>query len=51
MNLDRKLKDLQVALKQASWFSTEEHVDYDVDLTAIGSSKVKRWNYGRSSKK
>jgi hypothetical protein len=33
MNLERKLKDLQVALKQASWFSTEEHVDYDVDLS------------------
>ncbi len=33
MSLERKLKDIQVALKQASWFSTAEHVDYDVDLT------------------
>jgi hypothetical protein len=34
MNLERRLRDIQVALKQADWFSTEEHVDYDVDLSS-----------------
>jgi len=33
MNLEAKLKDIQIALKLADWFSTEEHIDYDVDLS------------------
>jgi len=35
MNLECRLKEIQVALKQAGWFSTEEHVDYDYDF-ALG---------------
>src|SRR3990172_9382704 len=31
MNLERKLKDIQVALKQIDWYSIEEHIDYDMD--------------------
>ncbi len=34
MNLERRLKDIQVALKQAGWFSTEEHVDYEYDFAS-----------------
>ena len=31
MNLEAKLKNVQAALKQVDWFSTEEHIDYDLD--------------------
>lgn len=33
MNLERHLKSIQIALKIANWFSTEEHVDYGVDIS------------------
>lgn len=31
MNLEARFKDIQAALKQVDWLSTEEHVDYDLD--------------------
>jgi hypothetical protein len=31
MNLEAKLKNVQAALKQVDWLSTEEHIDYDLD--------------------
>lgn len=34
MNLERRLRDIQTALKQIDWFSTEEHVDYDIDASS-----------------
>ncbi len=33
MKLENRLKDIQIALKLADWFSTEEHVDYNADLS------------------
>jgi hypothetical protein len=33
MSLENRLKDIQIALKLADWFSTEEHVDYNSDFS------------------
>ena len=33
MKLENRLKDIQIALKLADWFSTEEQVDYNADLS------------------
>jgi hypothetical protein len=33
MKPESRLKDIQIALKLADWFSTEEHVDYNADLS------------------
>jgi len=33
MKPENRLKDIQIALKLADWFSTEEHVDYNADLS------------------
>ena len=33
MSLENRLKDIQIALKLAGWFSTEEHVDYNSDFS------------------
>ena len=33
MNVESKLKDIQIALRIADWFSIEERIDYDVDLS------------------
>ena len=33
MKLENRLKDIQIALKLADWFSTEENVDYNADLS------------------
>ena len=33
MKLENRLKDIQIALKLADWFSIEEHVDYNADLS------------------
>ena len=32
MSLEDRLKDIQIALKLADWFSTEEHVGYNSDM-------------------
>ena len=34
MKLEKRFKHLQIALKIADWFSTEEHIDYDVDFAS-----------------
>jgi hypothetical protein len=33
MKPENRLKDIQIALKLADWFSTDEHVDYNADLS------------------
>jgi len=33
MKPENRLKDIQIALKLADWFSNEEHVDYNADLS------------------
>lgn len=33
MNVESKLKHIHIALKLADWFSTQEHIDYNVDLS------------------
>lgn len=33
MNLENRLRDIQIALKLADWFSTEEHIDYNVEFS------------------
>ena len=33
MKPESRLKDIQIALKLADWFSNEEHVDYNADLS------------------
>jgi hypothetical protein len=33
MKPENRLKDIQIALKLADWFSTEEHIDYNADLS------------------
>ena len=52
MKLENRLKDIQLALKLADWFSTEEHVDYNADLSLghlyvngkIVFSTLRYWN-------
>ncbi len=31
MKLDQQLKQIQIAMKQADWFSSTQHVDYEID--------------------
>ena len=34
MKLEKRLKDIQIALKLADWFSVDQHIDYDFDLSS-----------------
>lgn len=34
MNPEHILKNIQTALKQIDWFSTEEHIDYNLDTSS-----------------
>ena len=33
MKLEKRLKDIQIAFKIADWFSVDQHIDYDLDLS------------------
>lgn len=33
MNIEKELKEIEIALKIADWFSAEQHVDYDYDFS------------------
>jgi len=33
MNLENRLRDIRIALKLADWFSTEDHIDYNVEFS------------------
>jgi hypothetical protein len=33
MNIEKRLKEIRIACKIADWFSVEQHVDYDFDIS------------------
>ena len=33
MNIEKRLKEIRIACKIADWFSIEQHVDYDFDIS------------------
>ena len=33
MSIEKELKEIRIACKIADWFSVEQHVDYDFDLS------------------
>ena len=33
MNVEKELKEIRIACKISDWFSVEQHVDYDFDLS------------------
>jgi len=33
MNIEKSLKDIRIACKIADWFSIEQNVDYDFDIS------------------
>ncbi|MCD6271922.1 MAG: hypothetical protein J7K30_03515 [Deltaproteobacteria bacterium] len=33
MNIEKRLEEIRIACKIADWFSTEQHVDYDFDIS------------------
>lgn len=33
MNIEKRLKETRIACKIADWFSVEQHVDYDFDIS------------------
>ena len=47
MKLENRLKDIQIALKLADWFSIEEHVDYNADFS-LGYSEYVNENETRT---
>ncbi len=34
MNIEDRFKDIQIALRLADWFSSEDHVNYDTDFSS-----------------
>lgn len=39
MKLENRLKQIEIAIKQADWFSIDSHVNYETDF-AVGSSLI-----------
>jgi len=33
MNIEKRLKEIRIACEIADWFSVEQHVDYDFDIS------------------
>ena len=33
MNIEKRLKEIRIACKIADWFSVEQHLDYDYDIS------------------